>query len=582
MKRVDKLILSSFLGPFFLTFLVVVFILLSQFMLKYFDDFVGKGLGIDVYARLFGYFSINMTPNAFPLAVLLSSLMTFGNLGEHSELTALKGAGVSLTRALKPIFIFSLVLTVIAFLSNNYIVPKANLKAYSLLYDIKQKTPALNIKEGAFYSDIPGYQIKVNKKYSDGRTLKDIIIYDHSQKSGNKEIWLADSGKMFNMLNDRYLVLELFDGNYYLQQEAKGRRRRYKNHPEQYVRNNFKQSKMVFSMASFELKRTREELFSGSRYMKSVNELGGDIDSMNCDIKFFLWEAFDNFSRKFLYHMRKDSLQIPEYLIPENYGRSKLDSEYAKSIGKDIKDDTKIWKEREDLEKRTTAFSSEKVSDKRMQKPDPESNRISNKFISYELDGNRKRIRRLDTESKGSNDENAKPEGPYLSVIGADSLMYGTFDMKRVLKTTLSDVRFVKNDLMMRTNKIESRKTQIYRFDLQRYTILAQAFACITMFLIGAPLGSIIKRGGLGFPVLFSILFFVIYYVFMMLGAKWAKQGIMYPVVGAWLPNLLLFPFGLFFLRQARIDARLFDTDFYNVVLNKIQLKIQGLLKKNP
>ncbi len=326
MKRVDKLILTSFLGPFFLTFLVVIFILLSQFMLKYFDDFVGKGLGIDIYLRLFAYFSINMTPNAFPLAVLLSSLMTFGNLGEHSELTALKGAGVSLIRALQPIFVFSLFLSVVAFLSNNYFVPKANLKAYSLLYDIKKKTPALNIKEGTFYSDIPGYQIKINKKYPDGITLKEIIIYNHTSKSGNKDVTLADSGRMYNILNDRYLVLELFDGNHYLQQELKGKRRRYKNHPEHYIRNNFEQSKMVLSMASFDMKRTREELFSGSRYMKSVAELSSDIDSMQCDIKFSIWEAFDNFSTKFRYHMKMDSLQIPEDLIPENYGRSQKDS----------------------------------------------------------------------------------------------------------------------------------------------------------------------------------------------------------------------------------------------------------------
>src|SRR5210317_2267704 len=147
MKKLDKLVFKSFIGPFFLTFCVVVFIFLLQFLLRHFEDIVGKGLGWSVYAQLLGYFSINMTPVSFPLAVLLSSLMTYGNLGEHSELTALKGAGISLTRTLVPMFFFSILLTILAFLSNNYIVPKANLKAYSLLYDIKHKSPALNIKE---------------------------------------------------------------------------------------------------------------------------------------------------------------------------------------------------------------------------------------------------------------------------------------------------------------------------------------------------------------------------------------------------------------------------------------------------
>jgi len=579
MKRVDKLILSSFLGPFFLTFLVVIFILLSQFMLKYFDDFVGKGLGIDIYLRLFGYFSINMTPNAFPLAVLLSSLMTFGNLGEHSELTALKGAGVSLTRALQPIFIFSLFLSVVAFFSNNYIVPKANLKAYSLLYDIKQKTPALNNKEGAFFSDIPGYQIKVNKKYPDGRTLKDIIIYDHTQKSGNKEIYLADSGRMFNILNDQYLVLELFNGNHYLQQEVKGKRRRYKNHPEQYVRNNFKESKMVLSMASFEMKRTREELFSGSRYMKSVKELSDDVDSMECDIKFSTWEAFDNFTRKFRYHMRKDSLNIPEDLIPETYGRSQEDSQY----NRDHKDEVAEYAVKDrPAGSKTTSFSSASGADQGNvgetageKKPPPNVKPRSVTWKKNRLKRTKPDTTTLLTLAK------QKPEGPSQKEIGADSLIHGTYDMKRILKSTLTDVRFVKNDMMVRNNKVQTRKYQIYKFEFQRFTILAQAFACITMFLIGAPLGSIIKRGGLGFPVLFSILFFVIYYVFMMLGGKWAKQGLIYPVVGAWLPNLVLFPFGLFFLRQARIDARLFDVDFYNVAMSKVKQNITRYLKKN-
>ena len=210
MKKIDKLVIKSFVGPFLLTFVVVVFILLTQYMLKYFDDFVGKGLGAEVFAELLFYFSINMTPVALPLAVLLSSLMTFGNLGEHFELTAIKGAGISLTRALRPLFFFVTLISIVAFLSNNFVVPKANLKAYSLLYDIKQKKPALDIQEGVFYGGIPNFKIKINKKFPDGETIKDVIIYDHSTGLGNRDVILADSGKMYTIKNDRYLMLELF------------------------------------------------------------------------------------------------------------------------------------------------------------------------------------------------------------------------------------------------------------------------------------------------------------------------------------------------------------------------------------
>ena len=186
MKKLDKLILSSFIGPFFITFFVVVFILLTQFMLRYFDEIIGKDLGVAVISQLIFYFSINMTTNALPLAVLLSSLMTFGNLGEHFELTAIKGAGISLLRTMRPLFVVACILVVIGFFNNNYIVPQANLEAFSLLYDIKQKKPALDIKQGVFYHGIPGYSIKINHKFPDDETLKDIIIYEHVGQRGNQ------------------------------------------------------------------------------------------------------------------------------------------------------------------------------------------------------------------------------------------------------------------------------------------------------------------------------------------------------------------------------------------------------------
>ena len=215
MKKIDKLILLSFLGPFFITFFVVVFILLNVQMLKYFDDIIGKGLGWGVIGQLLFYFAIFTAPTAIPLAVLMSSLITFGNLGEHFEITAIKSLGISLVRSLLPIFGFVLALTLFAFYINNNLVPKAALEAYSLLYDIKQKKPSLDLKEGAFISSIPDISIKVNKKFPDGKTLKGLIIYDHRGKTGNKDVTTADSGKMSTILNEQYLKLELFDGYNY-------------------------------------------------------------------------------------------------------------------------------------------------------------------------------------------------------------------------------------------------------------------------------------------------------------------------------------------------------------------------------
>lgn len=195
MKKLDKLVLGSFLSPFLLTFIVVDFILLTVNMLKYFDEIFGKDLPFMVYMELIGYFVISISPMALPLAVLLSSLMTFGNLGEHFELTAIKSSGISLNRTMLPIGVFVAIVTVLAFLSNNYIVPRVNLKTFSLLYDIRMKSPAFDIKEGVFYNGIPGYSIKVNNKLDEVR-LQDVLIYDHTSGQGNLHVITADSGRM--------------------------------------------------------------------------------------------------------------------------------------------------------------------------------------------------------------------------------------------------------------------------------------------------------------------------------------------------------------------------------------------------
>ena len=277
MRKLDSLILRSFIGPFFVTFFVVVFILLLQFMLKYFDDILGKDLSFSVLLEFLFYFSVRITPDALPLAVLLSSIMTFGNLGEKNELVAIKSSGISLLRTLTPLFVISILITLFAFYSNNNFVPKANLKALSLLYDIKKKKPSMDLKEGQFYSGIPGYTIKANKKLND-ELLQDVMIYDHVTYQGNNRVILADSSYMYSILGNRYLVFELYNGSSYTEIPVESGRIKYIN---QFYRNNFSYMKLVFDMSSFDLKRTKEELFAGDYRMKNTSELSNTIDSLN-------------------------------------------------------------------------------------------------------------------------------------------------------------------------------------------------------------------------------------------------------------------------------------------------------------
>lgn len=561
MKKLDKLILTSFVGPFTLTFLVVVFILLTQHMLKYFDDIIGKGLGWDVIGQLLFYFAVFMTPVALPLAVLLSSLITFGNLGEHFELTAVKSAGISLLRAIQPIFIFVLLLTGIAFYVNNNLVPKAALEAYSLLYDIKQKKPALDLREGAFYNGIPDISIKVDKRYPDGITIKDILIYDHRKRDGNKDVTLADSGKMYTILNERYLKLELFNGYNYSEgsntgQELAGQKR--KNNNDTFSRSKFSKTQVVFDLSSFDLNRTDKKWFQGNRIMRNLSELDNDIDSVNKEILTQRLQYYNNRANYFTHIERGEEMGLP------------LEIQQFKSANES-------WSVPE-------SGSTENVSD-----PASMEQKDSSKAVTHNTQSRWDKIRPSRRGFlKGLKDSAVQdqtlakieqriatpvhlPSGDSVVMARLDSL----FNMPNdgfILSQAAARARMVRSEISNAINTLDVYVTERKVFEIQWHKILANSLACIAMFLIGAPLGAIIKKGGLGVPFLVSILFFIIYYLLTMAGEKWAKQGIIGVSAGVWAADVILLIIGLIFLRQARLDARLFDADAYLIAFDKARI----------
>ncbi len=493
MKKLDKFIIKAFIGPFFLTFAVVVFIFLTQTIIKYFEYLVGKGLGGGVFAELLFYFSLNTVPIALPLAVLLSSLMTYGNLGEHYELTAIKSAGISLVRVLFPIFIFSILLTFAAFWFNNRVVPKANLKAFSLLWDVKQKKPSLSLKEGIFYKDLPGVSIKANKKLPDEKTLLDMIIYDHQENNGNTHVILADSAQMYTILNGRYLVFELFDGQSYKDYSASNRRGGADN--VQFVRNHFKQSKIVFDLSSFDMGDTPETLFSNHRWMKNVDELNYAVDSLRREQVKMQENLARGVSQYYTNHLR------PVRLVASGKGKDTL---------------------------KTVAVAPGKWSDS---------------------------LRNHKTQ-------------PY--------------QQKDIYSRAANQARSVRAYTESNLQQLETARAEERTYTAERHRRYTQSVACLIMFLIGAPLGSIIKKGGLGVPVLISILFFIIFYVFSMLGEKWAREGITRIAVGMWGGNFILFWVGMFFLRQARNDSRLLEADAYRIAFNRLKKRLGGRRKPSP
>ena len=472
MKQLDRLILRAFAGPFLLTFAIVEFILLMQYMLKYVEDLVGKDLGVLVIAQLLGYFALLMIPMALPLAVLLSSLMTFGNLGEHRELTAIKSAGISLLRILRPVGLVVIVLTIGAFLFNNYGAPRAALKAYSLMWDARQQKLALDIRENVFYYGLDGYVIKAGRKYPDGSTLGNLMIYDHRSGRGNTTVILADSGRMELLYGGQYLRLTLFRGQAFVDQADGSVRGANAG----FVRQAFGRNQITFSLASFKLDRTKEELFAQNRMMKSTPELVATTDSLRRAV------AYD-----------RDRITLA------------LDPFYTNL--------------------------------------------------------------RLPLDSAAV--------GPYPRRRAADSVAHHAATLAvtdarlrpltdRDLESALNGARNVRAYLGSTRERIAFTVREANSWEVEFWNKYAQSLAVFTMFLIGAPLGAIIKKGGLGVPVLLSIVFFIFYYVVSLSGLKWGRESVLPVPVGMWLSNAILLPIGLFFLFQARRDSSVLEVAFWS------------------
>ena len=491
MKKIDKLVLGSFWGPFFLTLGVVIFIFLMRLLMFYIDDFVTKDLDLATFGRLLFYFALLTIPTALPLAVLLSSLMTFGNLGEFFELTALKSAGISLTRAMAPLLIVAVFISGFSFWFNNSVAPWANLKGYSLLYDIKTAKAALNLKEGIFYNDLPGYSIKVDKKVkapegsTKGDLLKGLIIYKHPTnglETGNREIILADSGRMYTDKDRTYLVFQLFNGNDYQEYSensnvsfssdgtAKGA---------QFMRNGFRDYRLVISMESFGIKRTDENQFEYHEYMKNLSELSTLTDSLRKEYTTASLSTAGTSRQYYNYQFKADATAKKE---------KAMDGKWVDSLVK------------------------------------------------------------------------ARP------VARQDLAQSAIGQVQNILSYATSNVTY-----------LTEKEKLLWRYQLEKHHKFTQAFSIFVMFLIGASMGAIIKKGGFGVPVLIAIVFFIFLYVLTIFGDKYAKDGILWVPLGAWLANIVLFPLGLVLMQRARNDSRLFDKDVYIIAWDRFKKRFQKL-----
>lgn len=464
LKKLNLLIIKAFTGPFLATFAISLFLFLIHFLWKYIDDLVGKGIDTFMLLRLIFYSMADLVPMALPLSVMISSLMTYGNLAESYELVAMRSAGVSLYRVLWPSFLVMLLFAGITFYFTNIVIPRANLESKSLLYDLRQKKPAFNITEGVFYNQIEGYSLKVGKKDKDDETVRDIMVYEYRQGNSQLNIVKAEKGIMKLSPDKRFLYFTLFNGVRY--EEMTDMRNYYRTYPHNIMR--FAKQQLTFDLSSLDLKITDKEAFRGDYRMMNIAELKQESDSLEKQKNMKLQRSMDFFMAPY-FHFLPDSVKAKQGIVTQaniigNYPATRHADIYRMALA--------------------TARGVKSISD------------------------------------------NNKAE---LDLLQAESVKYQAEWHK---KFTLSVV-------------------------------------IILLFLIAAPLGTIIRKGGIGLPLVVAVIMFIIYYAINIIGEKIGKEGIVPLWAGMWLSSFVLFPVGIYITLKASSDSAGLSLEAYQRILNR-------------
>jgi len=464
MKVLYKYMLKSFLGPLALTFAIAIFVLLMQFVWIYIDDLVGKGLSTYIIIKLMSLVACTLVPLALPLAILLASIMTFGNLAENNELACMKAAGMSLPRIMSSLIVLIFLISLGAFFFANNVLPWVNLKKDSLLYDVRTAKPALNIQQEVFYNGIEGYNIRIGKKDPDQETIHDVLIYDHTDpanahpEGGNNKIILADSGKMKMSADQRYLILDLYNGHTYEEMIDNSAYRM--THP--MTTNAFKKQTVYLDLSAFRFSRTNQDLFKSNYEMLNIKQLKSTADSMTVVFEKSKKQFYDDLNRSY--------------------------------------------------------FDKSRV-------------------------------------------------GTHALKDGSDLPLQGKIN---VLDAAINNVRNARDFVKGNSETQHSSGQDIIRRFIEIHRKFTFACACFILFFIGAPFGAIIKKGGLGMPVVVSALFFILFYIMSIIGIKSAQEGVMTVPVGLWMPAAVLAPIGAFFTYKASMDSTLFDRNIYLSFFQKL------------
>jgi lipopolysaccharide export system permease protein len=473
MKILDRYIIKSFLVPFFATFLIILFVLVMQALWMAFESIAGKGIGLFFIFKFLYYTALVVSSQALPIAVLLSSIMAMGNLSENYEFAAVKSASISLMRLIRPLILLTFFISILNFLSLNYVFPYATLKQKNLTNNIKKKTPALALVPGSFNTEIPNYQIKFDEKYGEEQNLlKKVLIYDLSSNKGNKKIITAQTGKIISEEGSKYMTLVLYNGYYH--EEFIPKRRSINNMSKMPASNaNFKEYAFNIDISKFTDDDLEEEKYTKSYNMLSLGQLKDTIPTMK--------------------------ISYDEYLT------SKSNSIYVKLYAKEL------YQQKDSID--TKQFTPVILD-------------------NYDLRG------KLD-----------------------------------VLNAAINNVKTTRKNIKTDTKNIQWKRKKLNLYDIEFHNRIAFSLSCLILFFIGAPLGSIIRKGGFGLPMILAISIYVIYFFANTFGRNLAEESSLSAIVGSWVSTIVMVPFAFFLTRRASKGMGLFNIDVFLQPLTRLVKK---------
>lgn len=558
-----------------------------QFIWVYVDDMVGKGAGFGLVLEIIFYNSISLIPWALPIAILISSVMLMGNLGERYELASLKSAGVSLIRVMMPMLYFAIGVTFFSFFSSNNLVPIANLKFKSRLHDIRTQKPTLNLEEGVFNEDFKGFIIHIGKKENDDRTIRDVIIYDHQDYNRGKfSMITAESGEMYMTSDNVYFVMNLKNGYHYQEGDKakKGEKEKYT-----FTRTKFDEWKKVFDTGEFNIDLTEEERFKNHYTMLSVRQLWNAIDSIdnrigsyNTRLDEYVQKAFHPLKKEFLAKRKIENAK--RLKAQKQKAKEKVESrriERKKKTKRDSVASKLDLKEAKPINAKNKKATQEKPKPKN-KSPKPKNN--NKKKINKPQKAKAKKTGKKTIKDKKAEAARKKKERKKAEILKKEKALaqilkqeidqplkefetfYNTFpeaeqkrfSLKERAKTT---ARGILNQAEAIQRSIHPKNESRVKHVFVLYSKFSFALVCCVFLFIGAPMGAIVRKGGFGYPLLIAILFFMKFIVLNILFQKLAESFVLPAEIAVWCPLLILIPVSYILTTRALKDKKILNFD---------------------